>query len=125
MYQHNRKIKRDYNTPFFHRRNNTAHLIFVVVMLLLIVTIPTVAFWQRDPLQHAALDAAGYAPTPTPFASDRARLGAEFYRQGDIETAATYFEMAVNQQPENISYMYEYGTMLIELDRNDEAATLG
>jgi tetratricopeptide (TPR) repeat protein len=125
MYQHNRKIKRDYSTPFFYRRNNTLRLIFVLVMLLLIAAIPSVAFWQYDYLQHVALDAAGYAPTATPFASDRARLGTDFYRQGDIETAAAYFEMAANQQPENISYLYEYGTLLIELDRNDEATLLG
>ena len=125
MYPHNRKIKRDYSKPFFHRRNPLPRIIFIVVMLALIIVIPLMAFWQADRLQLQTLDAFGYAPTATPFASDRARLGAEFYAQGDIETAAFYFEMAANQQPENISYLYEYGRMLIELDRNDEAALLG
>lgn len=125
MYHHNRKIKRDYNRPFFHRRNYRTRLIFVAGMLLLIAAIPLFAIWQYDRLQLTALDALGYAPTATPFASDRAVLGAEFYRAGDIETAAFYFEMAANQQPENISYLYEYGNLLIELDRNDEAVLLG
>ena len=61
----------------------------------------------------------------TPFASDRASLGAQYYAEGNVEAAVRELEQAVRQQPENINYLYEYGNMLIESDRSEEAAVVG
>lgn len=125
MYRHNRKIDRSYNKPFFNRRRRFGRLYFVVLMLTLIISVPLLIFWQQDSIQFAALDYIGAAPTATPFAGERAALAEDFYRLGDVDTAALNYAMAVEQQPENLSYMYEYGLVLIELDRNDEAEALG
>lgn len=125
MYKHTRKINRNYDQPFFSRRRNLFRLYFVVVMLLLIVSLPLIAFWQYDRLQLAALNYIGFAPTATPFASDRAALGEDFYRAGNLESAAFYFQQAADQQPDNISYLYELGKILIELDQSAEAVRYG
>ena len=127
MSRYKRKIRRDYDRSFFSKRQriSTIRLTFAVVMLLLIIGLPVGAYLQYDRLQLAALEQIGFAPTATPYASVRANAGEQFYRQGDIETAAQFFEQAANQQPENLAYLYEYGRLLIELDENLEAAAIG
>lgn len=77
-----------------------------------------------DRLQMAALSMVGMAPTATPFASDMATLGAERYGRGDLAGAAAAFEQAVRAQPNTVSYLYEYGKVLIELDREEESIPL-
>lgn len=125
MYRHNRKIDRSYNKPFFSRKRNGGRWVFVIVMLVLIVTLPVVILSQGDSIQLMTLEQFDMAPTVTPFAGERAQLAQEFYVSGDIQTSATLLEQAVQQQPDNIAYMYEYGLLLIELDRNDEAEIMG
>lgn len=115
------QIKRDYSQPFFgsrRRRRSTTR-----VMLLYLAGLGAFLFFvytQFDRLQLAALDAVGLAPTPTPFASTLATDGALRYAEGDVADAAVLFERAVQQQPENINYLYEYGKLLIDLDRAAE-----
>jgi tetratricopeptide (TPR) repeat protein len=125
MYRTPRRIRRDYNRSFFSKRRNYARLYFVVFMLLLIAGIPFLAFWQFDRLSLAALDVVGMAPTATPFASNYATRALDVYTSGDVQGAGDLMEQAVRLQPENINYLYEYGRLLIELDRSDEAANLG
>lgn len=120
-----RKIKRDYSRSFFTNRKNYARLYFVVFMMLLILGIPMFAYWQYDTLQMTALEAFGYAPTPTPYAAERAYAGQEALLRGDFDAASQQFEAAVTQQPQNPDYLYEYGMILIEMDRNDEAYDIG
>lgn len=125
MFHHNRKIDRDYKKPFFNRRQSYGRLTFIVVMVGLIILIPLLIIWQQSMLETMTLEYFGIAPTTTPYAGERAALAEDYYRSGDIETAARFYEMAVQQQPQNISYLYEYGLLLIELDRNDEAEAMG
>lgn len=125
MYRHYTKINRNSTRPFFSRRRDNVRLLIHLVLLLLIVAIPAVTLWQRDLLQLVALEAVGQAPTATPFASVRAQQGQEAYLAGDVATALQYYEMAANLQPNNVNYLYEYGKLLIELDRTDEARTVG
>jgi tetratricopeptide (TPR) repeat protein len=100
-------------------------LLFMLVMLALIAALPAFVWWQYDTLQLAFLESVGYAPTPTPFASDRAARGEELMQSGDIEGAALFYQLAAQQQPDNINYLYEYGKALIELDRAEEVVMLG
>ncbi len=125
MFRHNRKIDRSYNKPFFYRRKQNRRFVFIAIMLVLIVTIPLLIFSQQSTLRSVTLEYFDLAPTLTPFAGERAFLAEDFYSEGDIQTAANLYQQAVSQQPENIAYMYEYGLLLIELDRNDEAEILG
>jgi tetratricopeptide (TPR) repeat protein len=64
------------------------------------------------------------APPPTAFASDYAYQGAEKFTKGDLEGAAQDYDRAFKQQPNNINYIYEYGKVLLELSRYDQALTL-
>lgn len=125
MFNQDRKIKRNYKRNFFSHRRDFGRFNFFVFMLILILIIPFVIFWQADTIQLATLDYFNLAPTATPFAGERATIGEEFHRSGNLQVAENYFRLAVEQQPENISYMYEYGLILIELDRNEEAVTYG
>lgn len=121
MQRYPRRIRRDYNRAFFNKRKNYGRLYFIVFMILVIAAVPIFAYFNYSNLQLMTLDALNIAPTPTPFAAERAERGEAFYQTGDVETALVQFEQAVQQQPENINYLYEYGVALIELDRNDEA----
>ena len=120
-----RKIKRDSKRTFFYRRSKTGRWIFVLIMLTIILAIPAITSLQFNSIQLSALKIIGYAPTATPLASERANQAQAYYQNGAISDALTYYEMSVKQQPENINYLYEYGRMLIELDRSEEAAPLG
>jgi tetratricopeptide (TPR) repeat protein len=118
-------IKRDYSQPFFstrRRRRGTSRLLFGYVALLGLFL--AFVYTQFDRLQLVALDVVGMAPTPTPFASTLATEGANRFREGDIQGAADLFELAVSQQPNNLDYLYEYGKLLIELDRAEEVLPL-
>ncbi|MBI5668115.1 MAG: tetratricopeptide repeat protein [Chloroflexi bacterium] len=83
---------------------------------------------QFDRLQLMALDAVGMAPTPTPFASWWANKGYEDFMAGKLDDALIAFEQAVNQQPNNVNYLYEYGRLLIEINQEgypERAVELG
>lgn len=125
MYHHSTPVHRNYQKPFFSKRGNTLRLAYFGVMALLILGIPVLAATQYQPLQLAALDVFGIAPTATPFASQRAEQGQSMFLQGKLTDAEAFYALAVQQQPDNINYLYEYGKLLIELDRNEEAELLG
>lgn len=118
------QIKRDYSQPFFstrRRRRTGTRFIFMYGLLLGGFLIFVSA--QFDRLQLAALDVVGMAPTPSPFASTWAQQGYDLYSRGKVVEAADAFKQAVNQQPDNVNYLYEYGKVLLELDRDaDELA---
>jgi tetratricopeptide (TPR) repeat protein len=115
------QIKRDYSQPFFstrRRRRSGGRLVFFYGLFMgaLLVFVYT----QFDRLQLAALDVVGLAPTPTPFASDLATEGAQLFQSGNIAGAVDLFGRAWQQQPDNLDYLYEYGKLIIELDRAEE-----
>ncbi len=125
MYRHSMPIRRNYQKPFFSTRRSTGRLVYLLVMLSLIVGIPLVVSVYYQPIQLAALDAIGMAPTATPFASERAQEAHQFYLRGDMANAERLYALAVQQQPNNVDYLYEYGRILIELERSREAEALG
>jgi len=120
------QIRRDYSQPFFgsrRRRRGTGRLLFAYGLFMggFLVFVST----QFSRLQITALDMVGMAPSPTPFASTLAGQAYDKYLAGDLDEAAELFSLASQQQPDNIDYLYEYGRLLIELDRADEALPLG
>lgn len=120
------QIKRDYSQPFFstprgrRRRRSSGRLIFFfgVFMAAFLLFVDS----QFSRLQLVALDVIGMAPTATPFASWYADQGYSAYLDGKLEISANAFGQAVKQQPDNINYIYEYGRILIELDRPADPA---
>jgi len=112
------QIKRDYSQPFFStRRRRRTGVPFIFVYGLFLGGFLVLVSSQFDRLQLAALDVVGLAPTPTPFASQRAQQGYDLFTTGKVEEAAAAFQQAVNQQPDNVNYLYEYGRILLELER--------
>ncbi|MDX1991985.1 MAG: tetratricopeptide repeat protein [bacterium] len=116
------RIQRRYNQPFFsNRRRSRVGPRFLFLYGLLLGGFLVFVSTQFGRLQLAALDAVGLAPTATPFASSYATQGTVLFREGDLEEAAAMYGQAVRQQPDDINYLYEYGRVLLELDRTDEA----
>ncbi len=118
------QIKRDYSQPFFSNRRRSGRSQMLFGYFLFLGTLLGVVYLQFGRLQLMALDAVGMAPTATPYASVYASQGYEQFLAGDIANAAENYALAVEQQPDSPDYLYEYGRMLIELDRADEALEL-
>lgn len=109
-------IKRDYSQPFFSQKRRRRGLWRWLALYVLIIG--GFLFYvdsNFNQLQLQALDIVGQAPPPTPFASELANQGAEMFALGDLEGARSYLQRAVQQQPTNLDYLYEYGRVLIEL----------
>ena len=123
-----RRIRRRYDKPFFSSRrrpNGLTLLLFIGAIFCAGLGLFALFATQFDRLQYAAQDLLGIAPTPTPFASQHAGTGIRLYTAGDVSGALTAFGLALDQQPDNIDYLYEYGVTLIELGDSAAAAEIG
>lgn len=118
------KIKRDQRLLFSRNTRSMSRMYFIGLLTGLIIIIPIVTLWQFDDLQLAALKAVNMAPTATPFASDRAKQAEALFLAGDIEGSAVFWEQAAKQQPDNVTYLYEYGMVLVLLGRESQAIPL-
>jgi len=118
------RIQRDYSRPFFSKRRRSNFTV-VFVLGLLIGGLMVVYLTQFDRLQLSALQAVGMAPTATPFASEVASQGVALMQAGDVVGAIEKFAWAMEQQPGNIDYLYEYGIALLENDQTEEAVDIG
>ncbi len=125
------QIHRDYLQPFFSNRRRRRHL--WRWLILYVIALGGFLFFvdsQFNQLQHAVLEAVGMAPPPTPFASELATTAMERYLAGNMLDAADLLRRAVEQQPNNVDYLYEYGRILLELGNDvpsyyQEAITIG
>ena len=114
------RIRRDYSQPFFrepkrHRLRNT--LIAVILGLLLGLSVVS----QRATIELVIESLVGDPATPTPLPSELAMRAALQMQAGDFLAAENMMATAVLERPHNIAYLYEYGKVLIELGRYDEA----
>lgn len=119
------KIKRDQRPLFTKNKRGASRMYFIGLLTGLIIVLPILTMWRFDQIQLTALQILDIAPTATPFASDRAKQAEELFLSGDIQGSAIFWEQAAKQQPNNVTYLYEYGMVLIELDRTTEARQLG
>ena len=115
-------FKRDYSQPLFGPKRPQRHygrLFFVTGLLigglLLFVSLNFAA------LQERALEVAGMGPTPTPLPADLATTGIQMAASGDLQGAVDLFERALEQRPNDINYLIEYGNVLL-LQANYDAA---
>ncbi len=116
------QIKRDYSQPFFSDRRRR-HGMWRWLLLYVMIIGGFLFFVDSNfsTLQLLALDAVGQAPPPTPFASDLANEGVDKFAAGDLEGARLALLRAVDQQPQNVDYLYQYGRVLIELGVDNNA----
>ena len=125
-----RKVKRNYSKPFFsNRRRGLAGLpllLFTLAIISATVGLLAVAFVARGDIDYAARGVLGLPrATATLYPSQHAQQGISLYTEGSVEEARAEFELAVEQRPNNIDYLYEYGRILIELDSFDRAVEIG
>ena len=119
-------IRRDYSQSFFGPRKPRRNYIRLLFAFGLIVGAFLVYVYVNfDTLQESAQELMGMAPTATPLPNDLATLGANLVLAGDLEAAADLFERAIDQRPNNIDYLHEYGQVLIELDQAERGLELG
>ncbi|MBE2181990.1 MAG: tetratricopeptide repeat protein [Anaerolineae bacterium] len=110
------QIHRDYSQPFFsNRRRKRRWWLWISLYILLIGGFLFAVDSNFGHLQTMALAAIGQAPPPTPFASELATSAMQRYLAGNLPDAAALMGRAVEQQPTNVDYLYEYGRMLLEL----------
>jgi tetratricopeptide (TPR) repeat protein len=119
-------IRRDYSNSFFdpNKSKNNYYVRLFFIFGLIIGAFLVYVRINFDTLQEKALDVVGLSPTATPLPNDLATLGANLVLAGDLEAAADLFERALDQRPNNIDYLHEYGQVLIELDEPERAIEL-
>lgn len=124
------QIKRDYSQPFFTSRRDKSSqrrsllVRLVLIAIILIAGLVLAAAWQVDKLEGVVLSVIGAAPTPTPQPSQLATRASQLYQQGLLQEAADLYAQAVQERPDNIDYLYEYGMVLIDLDLPTRSASI-
>lgn len=125
----NQTINRRRRKPLFSARRRGLRGLPLFLFALLIVSASAglilLTYYNYEQMRYMALNALGIAPTPTLFASEHARQGINVYNDGQVEAALDEFKLAIDQRPNDINYLYEYGRILIELDQYDEAVPFG
>lgn len=125
-----RKVKRNYSKPFFSNRRRGLSglplLLFTLAIISATVGLLALAFVARDDIDYAARGVLDLPrATPTLYPSQHAQGGITLYTDGQVAEALAELELAVMQRPHNIDYLYEYGRILIELDRFEQAVAIG
>jgi len=108
------------NTVFRDKRSRSGRyillltVVFAMVMGALVVNQPTVILETIDEV---------FAPvaTPTLLPSDIAQMGIAEKQLGNLEGAADLFYVAIQQRPDSVDYLYEYGNILIDLGEAEQA----
>lgn len=119
-------IRRDYSQPLFSsRRRKRRSGRLILILIALIIGTGVFVSTQFDQLQTMAMKAMGISPTATAMPFELANEALVYYAAGELETAAKNFEQALAQRPEDISYIYEYGLILIAMGEYERAIELG
>lgn len=116
-------IRRDYSQPFFRERRRPAYLRWVLALIVCAALGYGVYRFVKAPDEMMAMMITTFIspPTPTPYPSTLAQRANDLYLAGDLEGAAALYQQAAAQRPNDIDYLYEYGQILIDLNRADEA----
>lgn len=118
------QIKRDYTQPFFReRKSHRLRNIFLAMVAGLIIGVAILS--QSITIERVYDTLTGNLPTPTPLPSELATRATELMLVGDYDAAAELLEKAVAERPDNVAYLYEYGNLLIDIGRAEEAYPLG
>lgn len=118
------QIKRDYSQPFFReRKRHTVRNVLIAAIFGMLIGLGVLSQWTI--VEQVADTLTGNLPTPTPLPSEIATDAAALIQAGDLDGAEKLLAIAVKERPENISYLYEYGRLLIDLGRYDEAYEFG
>lgn len=119
-------VRRDYSQPFFTKRKKRPYRRWLVMLILTIGVMYPGYLIASQPAQFIAMAATMFASTtPTPLPGSLVTRANDLYLSGDLEGAAALYEQAIAQRPQNIDYLYEYGQLVIDMDRPEPALEIG
>lgn len=119
-------IQRDYRQPFFRERKpkyRWLRVLFVLLLIALLVGAIGVTLTQPEMVREVALEVL-FPPetTPTPLPSSLAQNAEILFLNGDLEGAKELYLQALEMQPNEIPYLYEYGMLLLDTDDGTDDA---
>lgn len=115
-------VKRNYREPFFREKKKGRNWLRIIFFAFIgIAILAGVAYVQQETLRELAYEYLGPETTPTPQPNQLAQEARELFWLGDMEGALEYWQQVVLLRPDNVSYLYDYGMLLLDLenDRND------
>ncbi len=116
------QIRRDYSRSFFTgKKRGGVSARFLFFFSLLMAVLMVFYFSNAETVQSEVLKALNMAPPPTTLPSQNATLAMQLFYEGDLNGAIEVFQEAVRMRPDNIDYLYEFGSLLMEADRFEEA----
>jgi hypothetical protein len=105
-------VRRDYRYTFYQRRR-AQRVRFLMLLAIATVAAFVVVMTNLNTARQVAAGALGFKAAPTLYPAQHAMRGAEAFQAGNMAVAAAEFALAVEMQPENVAYLYEYGKVLI------------
>lgn len=119
------QINRNYKKSYLRRREQKSHWWrnFFIFLLLLGLGGTYLVREQQATFSATLNRVFGPEVSPTPQPSSLATQAQELFWAGQLQAATNLMAQAVEMQPDNINYLYEYGMLLIDLDdgRNGNA----
>lgn len=108
-------VRRDYRHTFNQRRR-AQRIRFLLLLTLLMSGVFVAVMFNLNTVQQVAASAFGLKGEPTLYPAQIAMQGAEAFQAGNMSAAVEEFAHAVDMQPDNVAYLYEYGKTLIEVN---------
>ena len=116
-------VRRDYRYTFYQRRR-AQRVRFLMLLAIVMVGAFVAVMFNLNSVQKVAASALGIKGEPTLYPAQVAMRGAEAFQAGNMAAAAEQFAQAVQMQPDNVAYLYEYGKTLIEVNDIDRAVEM-
>lgn len=113
------RINRDYSNLSFSGRRRGISPVLLVLWVVSLVAVAAVV-WQFDTIQPQVL-ALVQPAAPTTSAAEWANRAYNAYMAGDLEESEQAFAAALAGDPDNIDYLYEYGRIIMLLNKPQEA----
>jgi tetratricopeptide (TPR) repeat protein len=115
------QVRRDYREPFFRERRRGRPWRALLWAGALLVAMAFVIDSQPQLVTSAAYALLGNAPTPTPMPREWIERAVLAQRSGDYPAALAAYEAAIAQRPNNVDFLYDYGQLLIDAQRPEDA----
>lgn len=118
-------VRRNYSEPFFRPRPPRRRYRWLWALLLALIAGALYVYTQPQAITNAVLGALGSAPTPLPLPGELVGRAQEAVRAGKLNDAIALYAQALQQRPQNIDFLYDYGQLLVEVNRAEEAVQVG
>lgn len=117
-------VRRDFSRSYYGGPRRRSRIPFILAFMMALVGFVVLVYARFDQFQVAALNWIGLPPVPTNLPGEYALEGLQKVAVGNLNGAELDLRRAVQQRPDNVDYLYEYGRVLMELDRTDDAVAI-